>query len=171
MDFLELAKKRYSTRSFSDKKTEEADLGYILEAGRCANSAKNLQPQIIYVAESDAALAAVNESARVYGAPTVLVCCARKSAAWESPFTGRNSAETDVAICMTHMELAAAARGVGSVWICRFDEVKLHAALSLPSDVTIFGLLALGYADGTPASEPSPRHADRKPLDETVKRI
>lgn len=171
MDFLELAKKRYSTRSFLDKKVEKEDLEYILEAGRCANSAKNLQPQTIYVAESEKALAAINADARVFGSRTVLVCCARRDAAWENPVTGWNSAETDVAICATHMELAAAARGVGSTWICNFDAAKLHADLGLPAEVTVFCLLALGYADGTPASEPSPRHTDRKPLGETVKLI
>lgn len=41
MDFLELAKKRYSERSFASKPVEEEKLRLILEAGRVAPTAKN----------------------------------------------------------------------------------------------------------------------------------
>ena len=44
MDFLELAKERYSVRKFSDKKVEREKLDAILEAGRCAPTAVNYQP-------------------------------------------------------------------------------------------------------------------------------
>lgn len=56
MNFLELAKKRYSVRKFSDKKVEREKLDAILEAGRCAPTAVNYQPQRILVLESPDAL-------------------------------------------------------------------------------------------------------------------
>ena len=43
MDFLELAKERYSCRSFTDKPVEQEKLDLILEAGRVAPSARNSQ--------------------------------------------------------------------------------------------------------------------------------
>ena len=49
MSFLELAKKRYSVRKFSDKKVEKEKLDLILEAGRIAPTAHNNQPQRIIV--------------------------------------------------------------------------------------------------------------------------
>lgn len=45
MDFLELVKKRYSVRKFSDKKVEQSKLDLILEAERVAPTAVNYQPQ------------------------------------------------------------------------------------------------------------------------------
>ncbi|MBR6245270.1 nitroreductase family protein, partial [bacterium] len=49
MDFIELAKKRYSVRSYSDKKVEKEILDRILEAGNIAPTAQNQQSQRIYV--------------------------------------------------------------------------------------------------------------------------
>lgn len=45
MDFLEIAKKRYSVRNFQPKKVEKEKLLKILEAGRVAPTAANRQPQ------------------------------------------------------------------------------------------------------------------------------
>ena len=44
MDFLELAKNRFSLRKFSDKKVEKEKIDYILECARRAPSAVNFQP-------------------------------------------------------------------------------------------------------------------------------
>ena len=49
MEFMELAKKRYSVRKFSDKPVEKDKLEQILEAGNIAPTAKNQQPQRVYV--------------------------------------------------------------------------------------------------------------------------
>ena len=43
MDFLELAKARYSCKKFSDKPVEKEKLEQILEAGIWAPSGKNMQ--------------------------------------------------------------------------------------------------------------------------------
>ena len=53
MDFMELAKKRYSVRKFSDKSVEKEKLEQILEAGNIAPTAKNQQPQRVYVLQSE----------------------------------------------------------------------------------------------------------------------
>ena len=49
MEFLELAKQRFSCRAFADKKVEQEKLEKILEAGRVAPTARNFQPQRILV--------------------------------------------------------------------------------------------------------------------------
>ena len=56
MDFLELARERYSVRKFAPKKVEGEKLDAVLEAGRLAPTAVNYQPQRILVLDSDAAL-------------------------------------------------------------------------------------------------------------------
>ena len=45
MEFLELARNRYSERSFAAKPVEEEKLYKILEAGRIAPTGHNNQPQ------------------------------------------------------------------------------------------------------------------------------
>ena len=57
MDFLTLAKERYSCKKFSDQKVPEEALQKILEAGRLAPTAKNLQEQKVYVLQSPESLA------------------------------------------------------------------------------------------------------------------
>ncbi len=44
MDFIEIAKKRYSARSYKGKKVEEEKLQKILDAAHVAPTAANLQP-------------------------------------------------------------------------------------------------------------------------------
>ena len=56
MDFLELAKRRYSERRFDPRPVEQEKLDRILEAGRVVPTAHNNQPQRIYVLRSPEAL-------------------------------------------------------------------------------------------------------------------
>ena len=56
MDFQTLAAQRYSLRKFSPAPVEEEKLALILEAGRNAPTAHNLQPQRIFVLRSPEAL-------------------------------------------------------------------------------------------------------------------
>ena len=52
MEFSELVKARYSCKNFDGRPVEKAQLDVILEAGRLAPTAKNLQEQRIYVVQS-----------------------------------------------------------------------------------------------------------------------
>ena len=56
MDFLELAKGRYSVRSFSDKAVEAEKIDKILFAANVSPTACNNQPQKIYILQSEEAL-------------------------------------------------------------------------------------------------------------------
>lgn len=49
MEFEEVVKKRTATRKFSNRKVDEKTLEQILKIGSLAPTAKNLQPQQIYV--------------------------------------------------------------------------------------------------------------------------
>ena len=53
MDFSEVIKNRYSCKKFSDVEVKKEKLDKILEAGRVAPTAKNLQEQHIYVVQSE----------------------------------------------------------------------------------------------------------------------
>ncbi len=167
MNFYELAQERYSARKYKPAKIEEEKINLILEAGRIAPTATNAQPQRIYVLTGDEALKKINEiTPYAFHAPLVMLVCADISKAWKNPFNGRNSAEMDASIVTTHMMLQAKELGIDSVWVCYFDTEKVKKKFNLPENIEPYCLMPMGYAadDATP----SPRHSQRKPLDETV---
>lgn len=69
MDFIELAKKRYSVRSYSNKKVEPEKLNRILQAAHVAPTAANLQPVHLIVVQDEDGLAKIGKGANIYGAP------------------------------------------------------------------------------------------------------
>lgn len=166
MDFLALAGSRYSVRSFADTPVPEELLEKVLKAGRLAPTAMNRQPQRIYVIRSREAMEKLQQVKTCYNAPLVLVVCGDTSVACDRPVVGRNLAEMDASIVATHMMLEATACGLGSVWICAFDTERLARAFDLPDTTVPYMLLALGYP--TEDCQPSPRHTQRFPLEDTV---
>ena len=55
MELLEIAKKRFSVRNYTNQKVEPEKLAKILEAAHVAPTAANLQPVHLIVAQSDEA--------------------------------------------------------------------------------------------------------------------
>ena len=167
MEFLELAQARYSVRKFADKPVEEEKLQKVLEAGACAPTAKNLQPQHIYVLKSEEAVAKMREITRcAFNAPVVLLVCGNKETAWVNPFNDRSSNEMDCSIVTTQMMLQAQELGLGTCWACWFDTAKTKEAFAIPENEEVFAILPLGY----PAEDckPAGLHFSRKGLEETV---
>ena len=142
----------------------------ILEAGKLAPTAKNLQEQHVYVVQSEEMLAKIDGVTPCrYGAPTVLVVAFDKNNVFTYPGGKRDSGVEDASIVATHMILAAADEGVDSCWINFFDPEKMEEALGLPGNEEILMLMDLGYA--AEGAGPLPNHGSRKPLEETVSYI
>ena len=156
MTFYELAKSRYSVRSFAEKMIADGELSAIIAAGRVAPTACNNQPQKIYIVKSKEKLEELRSVCRfTFNAPLVLAVGYDKERDWKNRrMPGYSSGETDAAIVLTHMMLAAWEMGIGSCWVGAFAEDKVKEALSLPESVRITALMPLGY----PA-------ADAEPLD------
>ena len=167
MEFKEVIKNRYSCKKYSDRQVEADKLDKILNAGRLAPTAKNLQEQHVYVVQSPDALAKIDMVTPCrYGAPTVLVVAFDSKNVFTYPGGKRDSGVEDATIVATHMILAAADEGVDSCWINFLDPEKLAETLGLPEDEEVLMVMDLGYAaEGT---GPLPNHSNRKPLDETV---
>lgn len=167
MEFREVVKNRYSCKKYSGRKVEAEKLTAILEAGRVAPTAKNLQEQHVYVVQSEEMLAKIDGVTPCrYGAPTVLVVAFDKNNVFTYPGGKRNSGVEDATIVATHMILAAADEGVDSCWINFFDPEKMEEVLGLPEDEEILMVMDLGYA--AEGAGPLPNHSSRKPLSETV---
>ena len=167
MEFKEVIKNRYSCKQFDGRQVEKEKLEAILEAGRVAPTAKNLQEQHIYVVQSEELLAKLDKVTPCrYGAGTVLVVAFDKTRVFTYPGEKRNSGIEDATIVATHMLLAARAEQVDSCWINFFDPELLAKELGLPEQEEILMLLDLGYA--AEGSKPLPNHTQRKALAETV---
>jgi nitroreductase len=165
MDFHELAAKRSSIRSFNSRNIPEDILLEILDAGRVAPSAKNLQPWKFHVVRSPEMLEKLHAcypGAWVRTAPCILVVSGKRIDAWVRRNDGYNSLETDLAIVMDHIILAATAQGLGTCWVAAFDPALLHEALGLGPENEVFAFTPLGYA--APGAVTAPKN--RKPLEE-----
>ena len=167
MEFKDVVKQRYSCKKYSDRKVEKEKLERILEAGRLAPTAKNLQEQHVYVIQSDEYLSKIDTATVCrYGAPTILVVAFDADNVYTYPGEKRNSGIEDATIVATHMILAAADEGVDSCWVNRFDPDELKKLLDLPENEEILMIMDLGYADE--GTGPLPNHSSRKDLSETV---
>ena len=124
---------RSSIRSYTDKKISDSDIKTILEAGRLAPTACNLQPQHVYVLQSQAALDAIRAiTPCAFNAPVVLLVCGDTKTCWTNPYSGHTSAEVDASIVAAHMMLQAADLALGTPWVGYFDAQKVKEAFSLP---------------------------------------
>ncbi|MCI8597063.1 MAG: nitroreductase [Lachnospiraceae bacterium] len=146
MDFLNLAKKRYSVRSYTEQPVEADKLEKILEAAHVAPTAANLQPIRLIVVQSEEGLAKVGKSANIYKAPLAIIVCADHEKAWVRPFDKKQSGDIDASILTDHMMLQATELGLGSVWICYFKPDILCEEFQLPANLEPVNILAIGYS-------------------------
>ena len=166
MDFIEIAKRRYSVRRYKDKKVEEEKLKKILEAARVAPTAANLQPVRLIVVQSKEGLAKIGKGANLYGAPLAIIVCADHGKAWVRPFEKKQTTDIDASILTDHMMLQATESGLGSVWICYFKPDVISREFGLPDNLEPVNILAVGYSDEE-AADPE-RHAQTRILMEKL---
>lgn len=165
--FMDIVRERYSCRSFDSTQVKREHLDVILEAGRLAPTAKNLQEQHVYVCQSADVLAKIDSLTPCrYGAPTCLVVTWDATNVFTYPGGKSDSGAEDATIVATHMMLAAKSVGVESCWVNFFDPQLLAASLNLPKNEKVLMLLPIGYAGKNAA--PNQNHFSRKPIEETV---
>ena len=169
MNFIDIVKQRVSVRSYdSQRPLAQTTLNNILEAGRLAPSATNAQPWEFWLISSPEMLRKLHNCYKkdwFARAPHVLVVVGNKDVAWSRAVDNYNSIETDCAIAMDHIILAATAEGVGTCWIANFDPVCVKEALDLESNQVVFAMTPLGY----PEKDFSPQEKRRKAFSEVVK--
>ncbi len=152
MLFSELAKKRFSVRSYRPDPVEDEKLKYIIEAGRIAPSAANYQPWYFIVVRDEKNR---KKMAEAYSrdwfaqAPVMIVLCGNHSVSWKRS-DGKDHCDIDVAIAADHMTLAAAELGLGTCWICNFNSNLVKQILNLPDNIEPIVILSLGYTIAIP---------------------
>jgi nitroreductase len=156
MDVSEAIRNRRSVRKYQTRNIENDKLDRVLEAGRLAPSARNLQEWRFVVVRDGSRRKRLAEAAKgqtfVGEAPVVIAACATVT---DYVMTcGQLTYPIDLAIALEHMVLAAAAEGLGTCWIGAFYEEEVKKVLNIPPEVRVVALLPIGYPDESPSPRP-----------------
>jgi nitroreductase len=160
MDALTAMLTRRVVRQFTGRPVELDQLQRIVDAGRHAMSARNLQPwQFIVVRDAQTLreLGALCSTGRfVANAPAAIVVL--------KDIANQRWADTDCAQAVANMANAAWEQGLGTCWVGNFDAAAIAARLGVPENWAVFTVLPFGYPD--PASPPQSKPL--KPRRETT---
>ena len=158
MDIFEAIHARRTVRKFSDRQVEWDKVAQILEAGRAAPSAGNLQPwKFVVVSEKPKRRALADAALQqwwIETAPVLIVVVAdvERTKQFYGLRGERLYVIQDCSAAIQNMVLAATALGVGSAWISAFEEEAVNRVLEVPSEARPQAIIALGYAS-EPAKE------------------
>lgn len=160
---------RYSVRKYSDKPVAPETLNCILKAGILAPTAKNNQPQRIYVLQSKEILDKLDSLTHCrYGASTVLLFTYNADEEWKNPLEeGVHSGVEDVSITATYIMLRAIELGIHTTWCNYFANSTLKHILGLPENEQPVLIMPIGY----PATESAPAqsHTESKKIEDMVR--
>lgn len=167
MDFLELAKERYSARKFTDRPVEAEKIEKILKAAQFAPTACNNQPQKILVLQSKEALEKWSRCVPFhFNEQLVILTCYDKELSWKRRYDGCDSGYVDASIVTTHMMMEAWEEGIGSTWVMAFIPEAVRCEFSIPENLEVVSALPMGYiAEDCPVA---PQHEKTRDMDEMV---
>jgi nitroreductase len=152
MDTIEAITSRRVQRAFAAKAVEAQKLEKIVDAGRHAMSARNLQPWQFIVVRDRARLreigALCSTGRFVADSPAAVVVLKDTG--------NKRWADVDCAQAVQNMANAGWALGLGTCWVGNFDAEKLGAMLAVPAGWSIFTVLPFGYPNPEHPPEPRP---------------
>lgn len=170
MDFLTLAKERYSCRTLSEMPVEREKIEKIIEEGLLAPTAKNAQPYKIWLIESEEAIGKLAEvTPFTFGAKTFFVVGANREVGFVRKYDGTNFADIDASIVATQMMLEIADLGLGTTWVGHFDAPKMVEFFPEMKGYSLVAIFPVGYPSED--AKPNERHFIRKGKDEMVRRL
>ncbi|MFO8016537.1 MAG: nitroreductase family protein [Candidatus Woesearchaeota archaeon] len=153
MSLLEVIKERRSIRKYKDVAVEWDKMVQVLEAGRWAPSAGNLQEwKFVVVTEKSVKKKVADACLKqdwIETAPILIVICSNP----EKPeqFYGKRGKEMytfqNCAACAENMILTATEQGLGTCWVGAFDDEMLSDAVGMPGRAKPMMVLTFGYAD------------------------
>ena len=166
MDFLELAKERYSVRKMKPEKIKEEHLNKILEAARVSPTAKNMQRERLLVINTEEGIEKIKQCTLCdFGASTIIIISYEKDDEQNESEDSKKYGLIDTGIVATHMCLEATDLGLGTTMVGLFDRELTKKLFNIPEKYQPELLLPIGYID----RKPSILHEKRKPIEELVK--
>jgi nitroreductase len=151
MDAIEAILSRRVQRAFSSAPVEPEKIERIVDAGRHAMSARNLQPWQFVIVRDRASLARLGElctTGKFVGEADVAIIVLKDGA-------NARWADVDCAHAVQSMANAGWAMGLGTCWVGNFDAKAIGALLEASEPWTVFTVLPFGYQN--PASPPQAR--------------
>ncbi len=153
MNFNEIAKNRYSCRSYNpERPVEDEKIKAILESAIISPSACNSQPYHFTVCKGERAkeIAKATQSMGMNkfatDAPVMIVISEdnyNKTAALGSKVKGNDYRSIDIGIATAYLTAEATAQGLGTCILGWFDDKKIRAICGLKNPVRL--VISLGY--------------------------
>jgi nitroreductase len=161
MNVFEAIATRRTIRKFTAQDIPMEILGVILDSGRYAPSAGNIQNwKFILVKNQDnrqKVAEACMQQMWIAQAPVIVVVCAETEKIKQ--FYGirgeRLYTIQNCAAAIENMLLTSHALGLGTAWIGAFDENMLRRAVNIPEDIRPQAIIPIGYPDEI---VPAPTH-------------
>ena len=160
MSIYELILSRRTIRRFKQKRIHFELLTKIVNAGRIAPSASNLQPCEFMVIDDSELIKQIYETTKWAGylpAETGPPPPAKRPTAFIVVLLNRERCERggehDAAAAIMNMIYTAQEEGIGSCWIGSVDRKKVKVLTGLADFYDIDSVLALGYTDENPRME------------------
>ncbi|MCK5059060.1 MAG: nitroreductase family protein [Candidatus Aminicenantes bacterium] len=157
MKFIDLVKKRKSTRSYSSRPVSRELIDQCLAVARLAPSACNSQPWSFIVVDDEQtknrivkeALSGIYRSNHfVKEAPVIIVVLTENStyiARMGGMLRGVQYNLIDIGIACDHFTLQAEELGLGTCWLGWFNEDAVKKTLGLSKKTRIDVMISLGY--------------------------
>jgi nitroreductase len=148
-DFIRLIKERRSVREYTDKPIEKKILEEIIDCGRLAPSARNIQPWKFVVVTEKRKLKEIAKQVEwghfIKDSSACIVICGDK---------GVKRFQEDCCLATENMILAAKSLGVGSCYVAALgkDTEGVRKLLEIPENFEIVCFLPLGYFEKNPES-------------------
>lgn len=167
MDFLELAKNRYSVRDFKEDKVPKDIIDKILEAGYIAPTACNRQGFKVTVVTSKEGMEKFRKCTEChFGAPMAMIVSYDKNLSWDRPWDHEKSGPVDASIVATHLMLEAYNLGVGSTWVMYFIPEAIKVEFDFDENFEPVVVLPMGYPKDD--AKPSPLHSSFRNQSEII---
>ncbi len=167
MSFMELAKERYSCRSFDAREVEKDKIDQLLEIIRLSPTARNIQPLHIWVIQAPENLEKIKQTTKYhYNAPLTIAIGYDPKEAWIRTFDNQNHGIVDASIALSNLWMEAAELGLGCVCVSDFDPAKLAELFPEMDGYEIAALMQTGYPSAN--AKPAKWHTDSKEIAEMV---
>ena len=160
MNIFELITARRTIRKFSDRPLTREQVVRYVDAARVAPSAANMQPlKYAVITEKDRneqVFATLKWAGYLKGAydPKEGECPAGYIVVCADADIRDNNCDWDVGAAVENIILCALSEGVGSCWLASVDREALANILSLPGNLRISSVVALGYPAEAPTAVP-----------------
>ena len=167
MDFLTLAKERYSCRKFENKPIEQEKIDKIIQAGLSAPTAVNKQPFKIFQIDKKEDIEKLKKATPfTFDASLFLIVAADETQSYVRNFDNKNFAQIDATIVATHMMLEIQNLGLGTTWVGHFDEKILKSEFPKMNKYTSVAIFPIGYPSKD--AQISPSHYSSKTKEEIL---